>query len=385
MAASRVFSQHPFTPTSPWNTPLGNDAEFASAAAIKNLTTPQFNGSSNNFSVGIGVATAADPVAEVRFTPGAGRTGSAFNFLDGGGLNSGNTAADEAFLLRWSIGNYPYGDHPVHYHSTTNADDSSLYAPPTDPRLKHPLTGWNPYFYLPAGIVPSPDDDGHLAVFQPDGRCLEFSSAIITTARDAVYCTFANYTDPFGVGDGWANGMRASGLPNYAGLLRAGELASGAINHALICYISPTVLSEEFRYPAVSFDRSSGYTGSIPMGSLLAIPPDVDLRKIGLTTPQGYIVGMCLQTYGVYIVDRGGSGGMTFRSEVANPDVTDAAWDHTAQAADLTTLRRHLAIVSNNSETALGGGGARRVPPKAIGSKLFNHQSDHFPVALDAI
>ena len=49
------------------------------------------------------------------------------------------------------------------------------------------------------------------------------------------------------------------------------------------------LLKREAVWPAYAFDRDSGYSGTVPMGALLAIPPSVDIDQLGLS-PLGRVI-----------------------------------------------------------------------------------------------
>ena len=124
-------------------------------------------------------------------------------------------------------------------------------------------------------------------------------------------------------GDG-LDGPRGSGLSALGGTIRLGELDTG-INHALAVMGSSRRYSRDnpFMWPASRADGYAdnpiwGYLGADPnyaMGTLLAIPPSVDLQAMAWNTPQGLILAQSAQTYGWYIVDSGtgGWGGHSFK------------------------------------------------------------------------
>ena len=110
-------------------------------------------------------------------------------------------------------------------------------------------------------------------------------------------------------GDGTVGYGRASLLPALGGLLRAGELDHG-IDHALAVNLSGTILSQDqhFVWPARAADGNAPvvYRGTNPalaMGTLLAVPPSVDLEALTWRTPQGRNLAAAAQRYGWYVVD----------------------------------------------------------------------------------
>ena len=106
---------------------------------------------------------------------------------------------------------------------------------------------------------------------------------------------------------------RAYGGSGIAGLIRQGELTHG-IPHALAAAIDPKAHNRNgpggkaFVWPASSADGDSstayGTTGNLFMGTLVAIPPSVDLGELGLRGPEMEIA-RALQDYGAYVVELG--------------------------------------------------------------------------------
>jgi hypothetical protein len=98
------------------------------------------------------------------------------------------------------------------------------------------------------------------------------------------------------------------------------------------------------------------------MGALLAIPPHVDLDALGLSR-QGMVIARAAQTYGVYVVDRGGTGGMTFLAELGNREIR---WEGDARTLaswqELLIIKNQLKRVMNNSAQTPGGGGEPLAP-----------------------
>src|SRR5438046_6808837 len=118
--------------------------------------------------------------------------------------------------------------------------------------------------------------------------------------------------DLYGTGNPGAH--RGCMLSSIGGTIRLGELGpGGAIRHALKVnlnggddyYYGST---GGFRWPATTADSgaSGAYRGSVPalrMGSLLALPPSIDVNAMGLETDAAKIVAHAFQDYGGYTVD----------------------------------------------------------------------------------
>src|SRR5438309_6531444 len=148
--------------------------------------------------------------------------------------------------------------------------------------------------------------DGHtLAQGQPMARCSAGGTATMMWSQQN--------EDLLGTGNSGAHG--GSMLSSLGGTIRLGELVpGGAIRHALkvnlygnddYYYDGST---HGYRWPATTADgyASGAYHGSIPalrMGSLLALPPSIDVNAMGLETDAAKIVAHAFQDYGGYTVD----------------------------------------------------------------------------------
>lgn len=121
---------------------------------------------------------------------------------------------------------------------------------------------------------------------------------------------------------------RASSLPAIGGLIRSGELST-SIEHAMALLVPSTKLygtPPYYTWPAQSADASASqtYLGTNPnfrMGTLLAIPPSIDLNNYTWKTTQGRIVANAAKEYGFYIVDSS-SGTPSHDYQIAIEDET---------------------------------------------------------------
>ncbi len=343
----------PFSRTSPWNTPMGTAARFR--------PVPQLAGTSigmnfeHRWTSAVVVATDADPMARILFGPASGAD-SMWNFLASGGKTCRNSQAIEIALKGTAVPQLPY---PANYYSTVATPDTSLWTLP--PNFEPASARYTSSLHLPATACPSPDTDALLSVFQPNGTVLDAVNAVVTS-DGAIVASMASFVDGRGEGTGQANGRRASMIPSFAGLIRNGEIAGGRIPHALAALAPASLLTTAAVWPALAFDRDAGYSGTLPMGTLLAIPPGVDIQQLPLS-PQGRVIARAAQDYGIYLVDRGG-GGLTLLAELGN---TELRWDETATTPpwwrDLELIRNTLEEVTNNSPATPGGGGTPRVAP----------------------
>lgn len=112
--------------------------------------------------------------------------------------------------------------------------------------------------------------------------------------------------------------------------------------------------------------------GNVHLGSLLAIPPSVDLAKLGVGT-NGLVfeIARALQDYGLYVKDAFDGEWFTEWHQVGSPhlilcgDLASPADLPPNFRAQLGHVIRHLQVVVNNGPQTIGGGGQPRVktPP----------------------
>ncbi|UZN04305.1 hypothetical protein [Cellulomonas sp. S1-8] len=206
---------------------------------------------------------------------------------------------------------------------------------------------------IPAGTVATAGEDKHVTVIQPD-RLLAYD----TFKMEKVSNTHWEAQVAFPVdlrGTGMGTGTRAAGVPAVAGLIRAQELEQNSIKHALALAIPGEMLKPGPVWPASRQDSDiSGYTGAVPMGTLFALPPSVDVSKLGLS-PEGTALARALQDYGAYVVDRAGT--VALYCELA---CDDDGYEKLREA--WRVLHPQVRAVANSSASSVGGGGSPRVP-----------------------
>jgi len=131
-------------------------------------------------------------------------------------------------------------------------------------------------------------------------------------------------------------GVRPSGIPLLAGLIRADEVRAGRIEHALAMAI-PAPRAGVFVPPAsTALDATPERAGrdmNLPMGARLQLNPDYDIENT-LLSPGAKVVARALQEYGAIIVDE--SGATTLFAE-GGPDHAET-WDGLLQSGDLQLL-----------------------------------------------
>jgi hypothetical protein len=169
-------------------------------------------------------------------------------------------------------------------------------------------------------------------------------------------CSYHEVVDLYG--DGIADGgTRAYGGSALGGLIRTWELEAGAIHHVLALALAEERMRPGPVWPATREDGGTeGYAGSIPMGTLVAIPPDVDVEALDLT-PGGHVLARALQDYGAYVVDS--SSQVTFYAEPGAETSAELAQART----DVEQLAQLLLPVLNSGPDSVGGGGERRAAP----------------------
>lgn len=283
----------PFAASSPWNTALGDQAVFA-------------------------------PISSARFTVGKGGSVNATGF-----------------------------SHPV------------FIAAAADPEVAIYRKGSASPFAtvrVPVAAQPDAQGDGHLHIVDEQHRnVIEMWQAVRSEGRITAAAVVRNDLTDDGVYGSW-HGVRAYGGSAIAGLIRTGEL-TGGIRHALAIAVEQQSLNRSapggrgWVWPASSCDNNNAYSasGNLFMGSLLAIPPTTDIRKLGLG-PAGLELAIALQDYGAYVTDCTGSN-LSFYAEPAAAE--EAALVGRGEASRLVAL---LQLVTNNGPQTVGGGGKLRRP-----------------------
>lgn len=206
--------------------------------------------------------------------------------------------------------------------------------------------------HIPSATVATAGDDKHVTVVQPD-RLLAYDTFKMEKQSSTRWS--AQVAFPVDLrGSGIGQGTRAAGVPAMAGLIRGPELQQRSIRHALAMAIPGDMLKSGYVWPASAqdSDAASSYTGAIPMGTLFALPPSVDVDKLGLS-PEGAALAHALQDYGAYVVDRAGT--VALYCELA---CDDQGYERVREA--WRVLHPQLRAVTNSSSTSVGGGGTPR-------------------------
>jgi hypothetical protein len=209
-------------------------------------------------------------------------------------------------------------------------------------------------------LTPPMGTDGTVTILDPQAKTTYDFWQLVGTGATRTATTSVSHPldgpgigDPNGAGPGKPTpaGIRAAWTSAAAGLLRGWHFEPGAvINHALACSLRNEQLKSGWVYPiAVSEDAdgATSYAGSIPMGTRLAIPRDVALDSLGITSDIGRKVALAAQTYGIYVVDRhGANSALTLYATPTEVTETQLQplkiwWEST----DLVRIRNALRIV----------------------------------------
>lgn len=212
-------------------------------------------------------------------------------------------------------------------------------------------------------MQPDPSSDAHLAIVDPThSYSTELYGA--TVNADGSIAAVRGYQVDL-AGDGaklyGTSAVHDLMLLGMGGLIRVAELKNLHIPHATTVVLSPTRAKPGPVWPAVADDYCaylvpSCYTGNVPIGSLVVMVPTVDVTTLGLT-PAGLAFAHCLQDYGAYANDTGGSD-LAFLAEDAAAGMPELADIRN----DLAKISPYLAVVTNNSAQTIGGGGTPRQP-----------------------
>lgn len=260
---------------------------------------------------------------------------------------------------------------------------------------------------LPADLVIGCHENNNaMALLMPDNRTLvQMQPAYRSTAGAPLLARYhAGCPVPFPwttdiLGDGTWGAHGGSGLSSIGGTIRAGELSPGAppLRHALKLELfahmyyfsngSAAPYSECFSWPALGCDgyahdrgNPQVYNGTNPWlkpGALLAIPP-ASRRSVHVQTAPGAAILAALADFGGYIVDDTANNDAALCMESAVSDalladygihstISDPARpgvnaNTTAFYNDLVAVFRALAIVTNNANGTVGGGGVPVAP-----------------------
>ena len=312
--AGRVATLWPFSRDSIWNLPIGANAVYVPA----NIKKPTASGMTSD--VDVLILTPDAPVTDVWKNNDAWSGGSRCN-AQGGVLFSAPIPTD--FVVPGAGSGNPDGTTPNYATAILAADGHTL------------IQG------------------------QPMARC--------TAGGIATMMWSQQNEDLYGTGNSGAHG--GSMLSSLGGVIRLGELVpGGTIRHALKVNLFGAddyyTGYGSYRWPATTADGCAPgcYGGSVPalrMGSLLALPPSIDVNSMGLETNASKILAHAFQDYGAYTVDDAAWSVYAVATEYSPSGKVDdefgAAWNFTISPAsrdvpwarDMDLIFGALAVVDN--------------------------------------
>lgn len=178
---------------------------------------------------------------------------------------------------------------------------------------------------IPDDAVPSSGDDGKLVVVDrergqvvdlwraertADGWTAEWGGLYPLSGSGSSHAPAYGdgvfdqpYPEPLSRGTG-------SGISSLAGVLRADELASGVVEHALVFVTDRAcgpAQTGPHRWPATTTDGFVTDGPCVPQGARVQLDPALDLELVPGLTRVERIVGRALQRYGAYAIDIGGA------------------------------------------------------------------------------
>jgi hypothetical protein len=260
---------HPFSEDSPWNAPIPPDATFrpGSDAAVQNL-----------------------------------RDTRAWPYIN---------------QDVWSI--------PVFFAETTDPMTTiGVSWIPQQPSFPNAGPG-NVSLNLPGNAIQASGSDGHLVVTDPDGiTCHEFYAMNVQNRSASKYVRTDLRGTGIGekMGDDWST--RAYGGSSLGGLIRKHELEYARIPHAIAFALSRWQLKQGPLYPIATVEDSFAdqYSGLIPMGTRVGLPPDIDLDNYDFS-PHVRALAEALKIYGGYVVDHASDTWAIYAEVGANLVSTD--------------------------------------------------------------
>jgi hypothetical protein len=283
---------------------------------------------------------------------------------------AGLTADEDIIILDYKA--------PITIFKTSMADwnrDKNRCIPEDDTLLSAPLPQ-NFIFNQENWLGKTPN--AGIAIIMPDGRTIKNTQPFARCEAGKPATSHYNYPDSDLFGDGIDGAHGGSGMSVLGGTIRLGELVpNGIIRHAIKINIDRHYLCYNdsmpgYRWPARKADgyAKEGYSGKNPelcMGTLLAIPPCININEIGLKTEPAKILAKAFQDYGAYIVDdpywdvvaipveHSPQGRVTdeFKEKWGFAFEIDTASDW---GQDIAIIVTRLQIVSGNDSNNIGGG-----------------------------
>jgi hypothetical protein len=196
------------------------------------------------------------------------------------------------------------------------------------------LGGRNPIGSIPIDPAWTPNGgaDAKMNVIDPANHSIYELQGYDRTAKTVYWAVRHDYRTSLADGypaDGLA-GPTGSGMSQAAGTIRAADLESGTIAHALSFISSEPVGG--YRYPASHSDGTATGIG-IQEGMRVQLDPSVDVDAITGMTPGERMIARALQRYGAFCTDTGRRNNQAMGFYVEKPS---AATQSVYDAAGLT-------------------------------------------------
>jgi len=231
-----------------------------------------------------------------------------------------------------------------------------------------------------------------LAVLMPDKHTIKQTQPFAHCTENQPGTSQYMFEDVDIYKDGTYGAHGGSGLSAIGGTLRLGELtpSSGPLKHVLkinifgrknIFYDNET---KGYRWPARKADgyaadnyykeRTNDTVKECRMGALLALPSYMNLDSMNFETIPGRMLAEAFQDYGAYLVDDTAwdvyAIGVEWSPEGRFDDEFKKNWGYsmkcptkdTPWARDMDLIFLNLYVVDNNTPSTIGGGGTTRQP-----------------------
>jgi hypothetical protein len=183
------------------------------------------------------------------------------------------------------------------------------------------LGGDNPIGAIPLDPAwqPNPGTDAKLNVIDPTTHTIYELQGYEPAAKKVMWAVKHDYRTSLADGyptEGGPEGPTGSGMSQSAGTIRASDLESGSIDHALSFITSSPIAG--FRYPASHSDGSGTGVG-VQEGMRIQLDPSVEVNEIHGLTPGERMIAKALQKYGAFCTDNGGGNNMAMGFYIEKP------------------------------------------------------------------